>query len=555
MSRPPRQTLIPNANNPRLLNRVVELVAQGIRAPKSMAEILDCELRTVHYYTQAGEWLRLLDTDPKTLHPFLTRLGLEYAYAGRDRGQVYARAVWSNDFVVQLMKGRGGIPSAEVIAGFIRQWVPDMAASTARRRATSVKALIEPALRLRTSPPKPKAHQLSLNFAAPGRSTPKPEPLDLRAGVEESPDVYRVLLRALLDNGELSLGQIRALLDASGGQEVPITGYVTMALRRGDAHRVGDHLIATWGSVWRREIAETVAGVALSDPDYRDYLTQLRAAAAGDPGAAARYGRMRQRYAGWDRRVFGESTTPERLARDLDRVLLGRPIDAFPLAGETGPVPGPTTGPFLNLLERDDLVLALPPSVLELRGGVSRVNALLQAKAQGKNNTSLPSLVDDRELVHGGLCHPGERPPRAIPDTISLRLRVLMHVPHLAMLAGLLVLHRRPDWPMRLVVEEDSLVLKRGRTEIGEVLFLLDEFASEQGWLVARRPRVGLSGVQLVEVLEGLGVATRLGSLAVLDEDFFVRLRADAEDREVYEDLSPLVDRLQLFTEAWSGQE
>ena len=56
-ARPPRNVLIPNANSPRLLARVMELIGQGVREPRSIAEILDCELRTVHYYSQAGEWL------------------------------------------------------------------------------------------------------------------------------------------------------------------------------------------------------------------------------------------------------------------------------------------------------------------------------------------------------------------------------------------------------------------------------------------------------------------------------------------------------------------
>ncbi|MCB9762452.1 MAG: hypothetical protein H6739_21825 [Alphaproteobacteria bacterium] len=554
MARPPRHTLIPNANNPRLLGRLIELVARGIRDPRAMAEMLDCEVRTVHYYTQAGEWLRLLETNDRDLRPNLTRLGLEYAFAGRDHPKVYAQAVWGNDFVVQLMQGRKALPEPEVIATFIQRWVPDMAASTARRRATAVRSLLEPAMRHRVRP-KPGAHQLSLDFATAARPAPAQEPLNLKAGTDESPDVYRVVLRALLDHGELSLGHIRAILDAAGGQDLPLGGYVDMARRRGDAWRLGDRLVCSWGAIWRRDIADTVAGIALSDPGYREYLQVLREAAAGDPGAAARYGRLKERFAPWDRRVFGDAVVPARLAQDLDRVLLGRPIDAFPLAGETGPEPGPTTGPFLNLLERQDLALCLPPTVLALRGGVAGINALLRARVNADHAGGLPSLVDNRELVHGGLCHPGERAPRAIPDTISLRLRVLMHVPHISMLTGLLLLHRRTEWGMRLVLTDGVLELVKGRKVVGEALFLLDEFAAEQGWLVARRPRVGVTGGQLAGIMEGLGIATRVGATLVLEEDFFVRLRADAEDREVGDDLVPLADRLQAFTEGWTGQE
>ena len=65
-ARPARQTLIPNANNVRLLARLVELVARGVRDNRTLAMLLDCEVRTVNYYTQAGDWLNLLSTDEKT---------------------------------------------------------------------------------------------------------------------------------------------------------------------------------------------------------------------------------------------------------------------------------------------------------------------------------------------------------------------------------------------------------------------------------------------------------------------------------------------------------
>ena len=47
-----RADLIPNANNPRLLQRLVRLVASGIRKQQALADVLQIELRTVHYYTQ-----------------------------------------------------------------------------------------------------------------------------------------------------------------------------------------------------------------------------------------------------------------------------------------------------------------------------------------------------------------------------------------------------------------------------------------------------------------------------------------------------------------------
>ncbi|MCP4807691.1 MAG: hypothetical protein GY913_27100 [Proteobacteria bacterium] len=548
MSRPPRHSLIPNANNVRILARLLELVAQGVREPRAIAEVLDCEVRTVHYYTQAGDWLSLLETDERTHRPFLTRLGMEYVYAGKNRPRVYAKAVWNNEFVRQMMDGRRVLPETAIIARFIQQAVPDMAESTARRRATAVRSLLEPAMRYPApaSPP----DQLSLDLGLQSAPTPTEPPLDLSVGVEGSPDVYRVVLRALLDHGELSLWHIRALLDRAGGTECPVAPYVDLAIERGDAWRVGDRVVVSWGAVWRRELADTVAGVALSDPGYRAYLTLLRQAAAGDPGAAMDYIREKERYAAWDKRIFGVETRPDRLAADLDRVLLGRPIDAFPLAGETGPEPAPATGSFLGLSTDEGLVIALPPTLHELTRGVSGVNAELERARQGSGGR-LPSHLDRRELVHGGLFHPGEPRGRAVADRITLRWRALSHVPHLTLVTALLVLHRKRRGTVQVFVRDAKLELKFGRRNLGDLLFLLDEFCSEQGWLVTRRPRAGLPGSSLAAVLEALGVAVQLDSLLVLDETFFVRLQADAEDRELYDHLLPLGDRLAAFLEEW----
>ena len=139
-----RADLIPNANNPRLLQRLVRLVASGIRKQRALAEVLQIELRTVHYYTQAGEWLGLLATD-KEVH--LTPRGVDFAFAeARRRPKLYAQAIWSIPLVQALLSGRGDLPTAEVIASFILENEPSMSPRTARRRATALRGLVEPAL-------------------------------------------------------------------------------------------------------------------------------------------------------------------------------------------------------------------------------------------------------------------------------------------------------------------------------------------------------------------------------------------------------------------------
>ena len=75
---------------------------------------------------------------------------------------------------------------------------------------------------LLTQPAAPR--QLRMEFPAP--SLPARPQVDLRAGLDDNPDVYAVLLRALLDHGELAPGQVRAIFDRCGGERCGIGGYL-----------------------------------------------------------------------------------------------------------------------------------------------------------------------------------------------------------------------------------------------------------------------------------------------------------------------------------------
>ena len=169
-SRKHRADLIPNANNPRLLQRLVRLVASGIRKQRALAEVLQVELRTVHYYTQAGEWLGLLATD-REVH--LTPRGVEFAFAeAKMRAKLYAKAVWSIPLVQGLLSGRGDLPDTEVIASFILEHEPGMSPRTARRRATSLRGLLEPALKHRPTRAQANSQQLAFSFASATNDEP-----------------------------------------------------------------------------------------------------------------------------------------------------------------------------------------------------------------------------------------------------------------------------------------------------------------------------------------------------------------------------------------------
>jgi len=546
-SRTPRHALIPNANNVRFLTRVLEFVARGVRDPKALAEVLDCEVRTVHYYTQAGDWLGLIETN-ESKDPHLTRLGLEYVYAGKNRPKVYAEAVWSTPFVMDLMSGQDALPNADQIADFIETSVPEMAPTTARRRASAVRSLIQPALKHRRKSLK-TSRQMAFQFAPtynPGGSvTPV---VDLRAGTDESPDVYRVVLRALLDHGELGTGHLRAILDASGAKDCGIGSYIEMAVRRGDARRVDDRLVVTWGATWRRDVADTVVGVALSDPRYRAYLDCLRKAAAGDPKEAIRYSALRDRYAGWDRRVFGESIRPAQLSKDLDRILLGRPIDAFPLAEDPGSAPPLLEGAFLDLVHSDSLILTFPPSLQLLLQGVNLINSRLELSNRTKNGVRLPEATDRRVVVHGGLFPPGIPLPKRVVDTVTLRLLAVNNIPLIAMATACLILDRRSNLPMSIQRTSAGPTIFYNNKPIGELAAVMESAAEERGWLVSHQTRAE-PNVLLGDLLVSLGIGDRLAQRLILDENFFIRLKHEPEDQEVANKLAIVEDIVQRHIE------
>jgi hypothetical protein len=117
------------------------------------------------------------------------------------------------------------------------------------------------------------------------------------------------------------------------------------------------------------------------------------------------------------------------------------------------------------------------------------------------------------------------------------------------MLAALLITHRRRAGRVVLKMVEGAVLVRVGRQERGELLALLDEFCSEQGWLVSRRARSALDGEALVQVVQRLGVCTLVRNSVVMTEAFFVRLQDDPEHHELFQMLLPLADRLAGFLE------
>lgn len=217
------------------------------------------------------------------------------------------------------------------------------------------------------------------------------------------------------------------------------------------------------------------------------------------------------------------------------------------LAGERLPSLSGADGPFLERIDVAGLGVAWPRALAALSGGLPAVNLALRRAREGAGDP--PSAVEPRVRVHGGLLSPGERPPRMIPDGLSLRLRALTCCPALALLGALLLLDRRVAG--RLRIDAETGALRWRRKAVGGALETFSRFARDQGWipLVPSSVEARLSDAALVEAAVGIGLARRTEGRLLLDEALFARLADDIEAGLTLEALSPLVSRLEAWLE------
>ena len=166
-----------------------------------------------------------------------------------------------------------------------------------------------------------KGQQLSLPFLAPLTQSsvhPPTAPVDLSAGVEHNPDIYCRVLNALLDNGELRIGQLRALLDRIGARNAPIGAYTDMAINRGDAIRSEDRLITTCRSETSRCGPRWGHGGLLGLLISRLAESRSTRSKSIQSSRAARFWSLGNRFAAWDMRILEAAKTGEasRLSRN-----------------------------------------------------------------------------------------------------------------------------------------------------------------------------------------------------------------------------------------------
>jgi hypothetical protein len=270
----------------------------------------------------------------------------------------------------------------------------------------------------------------------------------------------------------------------------------------------------------------------------------------------ARLSPLATRFAPWDLRIFGQRLQPGRVDPAAAGLLLGRSLAATPVAHAPGEPLRPTTGAFLDQVEPAGVAVAFPRALLGLRGGVSVVNERLRQERAAPAGVRLPGPLDPRLRVHGGLFAPGEEPPRAIPDNLSLRLRAITHVPALGLLTALLLAGRRgPGRPtISAPPSPDTPTVRLPQGERSPLIRTLERACQAWGVVVLRAPTGGLSDADLVQLAVELGLAVRARDRLHLDEGLFVRLQEDPECRLVYEALLPWEDRLMGWFEALEGR-
>ena len=494
----------PALGNPRRLLRVLECLFSGIRRPASVARFLDVDVRVVRAYLGQAAWIGLAREAPE---PHLTALGLEFVMAPRQRADVMARVVADNTVLSRDA-------DVDSIAKALLERGTSASPALARRDARAVKRLVAGAQHA-----KPNTAETQLSLVFPGPIAERGRGVGNEAA-DDSLDVYAMVLRGLLEHGELSLATLRGLLDEAGAADAGLGAYAALAVRRKDAMRRGESLVVTMGAIQRLQLAESAVSIALSDPDFRSWLEQVPV----PPGESSRCHR-------WGRRLFGGQP----VAEALPRLLFGRRLASFPMAGDAGealPVP---TGAFADAVALGPVALALPRTIAALDAGLAGVHQAWRGAVAAPNATHPPSLLDARVAVYGGLFAPGEAPPRNIPDLLTLRLRVVRNVPIITILTAAAELHRRKV--LRLRERGTELWVELPGRDAVSMDDLLAAVARHRGWVVSRLPG-RLPWQVAVNSAVKLGILNRCRNWVVLDETFFLRLASDPEHHELRDRLA-----------------
>jgi hypothetical protein len=529
---------IPSANSPIVLTHLLELLASGVTSTRALHESLGIKERTVRYYRSAGYWLGFLRSHNGN---DLTDLGARYVFNKEERHAIYREAVWNQPMIARLMAGNPErLPLVKEITQTIISLLPDIAPTTARRKASAVRALIDPAVGTQPSQSIGQSRQILLPFPTEATNlNPVTPTSDERwTGTQKNPATYRSLLLALTDYGELSLAQVRALLDELGAAQSPLGDIVDMAIERGDAVLFDGVLIITPAALSRSELLLSTASIALSHPPYRRLLSDREEAAKGDIAAARRIEETSKNFASWDQVLFNDNSP---IDSQLTNLLLDRSLSSFPIAAPTNWQPAPPLGSFLSNWDGpQSLTVTLPPHLRTLIGGLTSVNAALRRAHREPNSVMLPTLATKSRVTYGGVLIPNERPTKVIPDRRTLRTQTLQNAPYPAMCAAILLAHRhRPDGVG--IRRDHDWVVTYNDSPVGRLLDVLDSFAQSRGWVVSRRSASSITDSNLIDILVGVEIATVISNtICILSNRTFTLLREELEEMEILPPLNAL---------------
>lgn len=511
--------------------RLLETAARGVRSVVGLQESLGVQAQTVRNYIHAARWLGLAEPgEPVRLTP----QGLSYVYGGSRRQAVYVQAVWSNPLAADLLLASDGrLPTVSQVQRALQDQSPELAVATLRRRASAIRGLIAPAIgRARTPAPGQEELQMSLplGHSATAQTGPPP-PMPTTDG--DDPDVYRFVWAHLLDHGELTLAQLRILLDRADCVGLSVSGAVMRAQARGDAAMHGDRLVATAASMGRRDLAGSTSSVILSDPGYRAYLRYLRVAGEVPDTAQS------AAFAAWDRRLFGGPASPSELDAALEKLLLERSLGSFPVARGDALAPPVAADPFLDTWSLPGLPWCVPPTLSQLLGGADAVERLL-------TESEAPTVVSPSVVFHGGLLHPLEAVPEHIGDAAALRRRAVRCCPALTILVSMMMLHRRRPTRFAVVHDRAGWGVQVGLAKPRPFWLVVERFAESRRWVLVRRTG-GLQPAALVQIGEALDIVSIVGRQVVLAEQLAVEI---ASEPQLAESLGALADAWTAFLES-----
>lgn len=145
-------TVVPQANNLALFVRLMDELHRGVHEIEALADALEVEERTTHYYVDFGRWLKMLAT-PEPGRTQFTDLGYSFAESVPARGRIFAQAMFARKLIktVQALKrdstNEDDLETLDTRSACLKaiRGLTDLSESTAARRASGVAHMLEAA--------------------------------------------------------------------------------------------------------------------------------------------------------------------------------------------------------------------------------------------------------------------------------------------------------------------------------------------------------------------------------------------------------------------------